>query len=78
MIFKVFGVYLSELSLIFLHEIFLVVRSYRVLVTKIKSLIMGALLTLETRLKVPILVIFLTIGAFFELSVLAQAFSLGH
>ena len=61
MIFKVFGVYLSEF-LIFLHETFLVVRSCRVLVTNIKVLIMGALVTLETRHKVPILGIFDNFG----------------
>ena len=37
---------------------FLLVRSYRVLVINIKILIIGALGTLETRLKVPIFAIF--------------------
>ena len=53
MIFKVFGVYLSEYF--FFMKSFLVVRSYRVLVINIKILIMGPLVTLGTRLNVPIL-----------------------
>ena len=56
-IFEVFGAYLSEF-LIFLPENFLVARSYQVLVINIKSLIMGALVILKTRLKVPILAVF--------------------
>ena len=52
MIFEVFEAYLSEF-LIFLYKIFLVARSYRVLVIN-----MGALVTLERRLKVPILAVF--------------------
>ena len=57
MIFKVFGVYVSEF-LILLLKSSLVVRSYRVLVANIKIFIMDALVTLGTRLKVPILAIF--------------------
>ena len=53
----------------FIVKSFFVVRSYRVLVIKIKILIIGALGTLETRLKVPILAIFWRFWAFFELSV---------
>ena len=63
MIFEVFGAYLSEL-LIFLHEIFFVAISCRVLVINIKSLIVGALVTLETRIKVPILAFFDNFGIF--------------
>ena len=48
----------------FFMKSFLVARSYRVLVINIKSLIMGALVTLETRLKVPILAIFDDFGHF--------------
>ena len=58
-----FGVYLNEF-LIFLHEIFLVVRSYRVLDINIKFLIMGALFTLKTRLKDPFLPFFDDFGHF--------------
>ena len=57
MIFKVFGVYLSEF-LIFLHEIFFGSKNLTSSFDKYKILIMGALGTLETRLKVPILAIF--------------------
>ena len=51
-IFEVLGEYLSKF-LLFLREIFLVARSYRVLVINIKTLIMSDLFTLETKLKVP-------------------------
>ena len=44
----------------------------------INILIMGALVALETMLKVPILAIFWRFWAFLEQFVLAQAFSLGH
>ena len=57
MIFKVFGVYLSEF-LIFLHEIFFGSKILPSSCDNIKILIMGALVTLETRLKVSILAIF--------------------
>ena len=40
------------------HEIFMVVRSYRVFVADIKSLLIKAVVGLETRLKVLILAIF--------------------
>ena len=49
----------------------LIARSYRVLVINIKSLIMGDLVTLETRLKVTIFAVFWRLWAFFELFVLA-------
>ena len=49
--------YLGDL-LTFLREIFLVAGSYLVVVIDIKVLIMGAPVTLETRLKVPILAVF--------------------
>ena len=55
---------------------FLVARSYLVFVINTKSLIMDVLVTLETRLKVPIFAVFKDF-LLFELSVLAQAFSLG-
>ena len=51
----------------------LIARSYRVLVINIKSLIMGDLVTLETRLKVPIFAVFWRLWTFFELFVLAWA-----
>ena len=63
MIFKVFGVYFASFWYFFMKP-FLVVRSYRVLVTSIKSLIMGALVTLGARLKVPILAVFDDFGHF--------------
>ena len=50
--------------LYFFMKSFLVVRSYRVLVINIKILIMGALGSLETRLKVPIFAIFDDFGHF--------------
>ena len=55
MIFKVFGVYLSEF-LIFHHEI--IFGSKILLSSCDKILIMDALLSLEKRLKVPIFAIF--------------------
>ena len=67
--FSRFLEYISASSWYFFMKSFLVVRSYRVLVINIKILIMGALGTLETRLKVPILAIFWRFWAFFELSV---------
>ena len=56
----------------------LIARSCYVFVINIKSLIMAALVTLETRFRVPILAVFWGFLAFFKLFVLAQAFSLGH
>ena len=56
-IFEVFRAYLREFS-IFFHEIFMVERYYRVLAADIKISIVNALLSLETRLKIPILVLF--------------------
>ena len=76
-IFEVFRAYLREFS-IFFHEIFMVARSHRVLAADIKSLLISALVSLETRIKVPILAIFWRFLAFFKLSVLAQAFDLGQ
>ena len=61
-IFEIFVAYLSEF-LIFLR-VFLVARSYRVLVIKSRVLIMGALVTQETRLKVPCLAVFCDFGYF--------------
>jgi len=52
----------------------MVARSHQVLAADIKSLLISALGSLETRLKVPILAIFWRFLAFFKLSVLAQAF----
>ena len=77
MIFEVFRAYLREFF-IFFHEIFMVARSHQVLAADIKSLFISALVSLETRLKVPILAIFRRFLAFFMLSVLAQAFDLGQ
>ena len=42
----------------FIYEIYMVVWSYRVFAEDIKSLLKSALISLETRLKVPILAIF--------------------
>ena len=64
--------------LIFPREILLVAKSYKVLALNIKSMIISAVDTLEMRLKVPILAIFWRLWAFFELSLVAQTFSLGH
>ena len=72
---------LSIISVSFWHffmKLFLIVRSYQVLVIEINILIMSALVTLETRLKVPIMAIFWRLWANLELFDLAQAFSLGH
>ena len=65
LVFVFFRVYFREFS-IFFHEIFIVARSYRVLAADIKSLLISALVSLETRLKVPILALF---WRFFKLSV---------
>ena len=65
-LFEVFRAYLSEFS-IFFHEIYMVARSYQVLEVDIKGLLMSALVSLETRLKVPILAIFGRFLAFFNL-----------
>ena len=56
-IFEDFRAYLKEFS-IFSHEIYMVARSYQILAADIKSLLISALVSLETRLKVPILAIF--------------------
>ena len=56
-IFEVFRAYLREF-LIFFHEIFMVARSHQLLAADIKSLFISALVSLETRLKVPTLAIF--------------------
>ena len=63
MTFKVFGVYLSEF-LIFLHEIFFCSKILPSSCEKHQILIIGALVTLGTRLKVPILAIFDDFGHF--------------
>ena len=62
----------------FSHEIFMVARSYRVRVGDIKTLLIKAVVDLETRLKVLILAIFGRFLVFFKLSVLVQAFDLGQ
>ena len=72
-IFQVFRAYFRVTSIVS-HEIFMVARSHRVLAADIKSLLISALLSLETRLEVPILAILLQLLAFCKLSVLAQAF----
>ena len=56
-IFEVFRAYLSEFSIFFL-EIYMVANSYQVLAADIKSWLISTLVSLETRLKVPILAIF--------------------
>ena len=63
----------------FLHKIFFLTKSYRVLAANIKSLIISALVTMETWQKVPDLACFdnlwhLTIFGIFGLFDLAQAF----
>ena len=75
--FRVFRAYLREFS-IFFHEIHIVARSYQALAADIKSLLIKALVSLETRLKVSILANFWRFLAFFKFSVLAQAFDLGQ
>ena len=56
---------ISEFS-IFFHEIFMVARSDRILATHINSLLICALVGLETRLKVSILTIFDDFGRFWR------------
>ena len=51
-------------------------RCYRVLAAGIKSVLLSALVSLKTRLKVPIVAISWRFLAFFKLSVLTQAFGL--
>ena len=48
----------------FLHEILFGSKIFRILMIKVNSLIMGALVTLKTRLKVPILDVFDGLGHF--------------
>ena len=62
-IFEVFRAYLEEFS-IFFRDIYMVARSYQALAADIKSLLVTALVSLETRLKVPILAIFDDLGSF--------------
>ena len=69
--------YFTQLYLFF-HEIFFGSKILSTSCDKIKILIMGALANLETSLKVSILAGFRRFLTFFELSVLAAAFSLGH
>ena len=73
MVFEVFRAYLREF-LTFFHEIFMVARSCG----RNKKLLVSALVSLEKRLKVPILAIFDDFWHFFKLSVLVQAFDLGQ
>ena len=77
MIFEVFWEYHGDFS-IFLREIFFDSKILSSCCDKHHILIMGALLTLKTRLKVPIVAVFWGFWAFFELFVFTQAFSLGH
>ena len=56
--FSRFLEHISREFSIFFHEIFLVARSHQVLAADIKSLFLSPLVSLETRLKVPILEIF--------------------
>ena len=62
----------------FFVKFFLLAKSNTVDVIKIKVLIMGVQITLETILKVPILAVFNRFWKFLELFVLAQGFILGH
>ena len=55
--FKVFRGHLKEFS-IFFHEIYMIARSYQVLAADIKTLNISPLVSLETRLRVPILAVF--------------------
>ena len=71
---EVFRAYLREFS-IFFHEIYMIARSYQALTADIKSLLINALVSLETRLKVADFGHFLT---FFKQSFLAQTFDLGQ
>ena len=64
-IFEVFRAYLRE-SRCFFMKFLSIARFYRVLAVQIKSLIISTLVTLETRLKVPILAIYLTIDSIFQ------------
>jgi len=79
MLFEVFWEYPNQF-LIFIREIILVSRSYQVFVIHNKSLIIDVLDTQDTRLKVRFWPScrFWRFWDFFELSVLAQVFSLGH
>ena len=63
-ILGVFRAHLRQFS-IFFHKFFMVVRSYRLLATHIKSMLISILVGLERRFKVSILP-FLTIFAVFE------------
>ena len=64
-IFEVFRAYLREFS-IFFHEIYMVARSYQALAADIKSLLISALVSLETRLKSPNLGHFFSIYGIFH------------
>ena len=54
---EIFRAYLREFS-IFFREIYMVARFYQALSVDIKSLLISALVSLDMRLKVPILAIF--------------------
>ena len=66
-----------EFSIV-LYEIYMVARSYRVRVADIKSLLVSALVSLETRFKVLMLVILWCFLTFFRQSVFAEAFGSGQ
>ena len=76
-IFEVFKAYLSEFSIYF-HEICMVAKSYQVLAVYIKSLLLSALVSLERRLKVPILAIFDAFWHFSSWSLWHKPFDLGQ
>ena len=76
-IFKVFRAYLRVFD-IFSYNFFVVASSYPVLAAKINSLLISALVCLETKLNVPILSILWRFVELFKLSVMAQAFGLGQ
>ena len=77
MIFKVFGLYLSEF-LIFHHEIFFGSKTLPSSSDKHQKFDYSCLVTLDTKLKIPILAVLDDFWTFFELPVLAQALNLGH
>ena len=77
MIFVVLGAYFIEF-LILLHKIFFGSKILPSSCDVCQKFGYECFTALETRLKVPILAISCRLLAFFELSILAQAFSLGH
>ena len=77
MIFEVFGVYLGEF-LIFLHEIFFDSKIIPSSCDKRQKFDYGCSSYPGNEAQSAIFAVFCRFGAFFELPILAQAFSLGH